>query len=87
VEYGIAEPAEAKAKGTMRDDCISEGEAKSLSFAVRNRGADATTKKFNVFAEWEEVCHLSFGQEIFWPSIDGVLRFANCPHHRHIPRS
>src|SRR6266508_5105638 len=25
------------------------------------RGAEATTKKFNVFAKWEEVCHLSVG--------------------------
>jgi hypothetical protein len=27
VEYGTAEPAGAEAKGTMRDDCISERES------------------------------------------------------------
>ena len=50
-----------------------EGKAKSLSFAVRSNGAEAATKKLNVFAKWQEVCHLSFDQEIFGPSIDGVL--------------
>jgi len=28
VEYGTAQPAGAEAKGTMRDDCISERESK-----------------------------------------------------------
>jgi hypothetical protein len=32
-----------------------EGRAKSLTFAVRSRGAELATKKFNVFAEWESV--------------------------------
>ena len=30
-----------------------EWAAKSLSFAVRSRGAEVATKKVNVFAEWE----------------------------------
>lgn len=47
--------AGADAKGQRAMTASLEGEAKSLSFAVRSRGAEAATNKFNVFAECEEV--------------------------------
>jgi hypothetical protein len=60
---------EARPERKPREQCAMtaspKGKAKSLKFEVRSRGAEAAAKKFNVFAEWQEVCHLSFGQEIF----------------------
>ena len=84
MEYGTAQPAGAEAKGTTRDDCISARESKVFELRSEEpRGAEAATKKVNVFAEWDvslvrvagavlvtAVAAVAIGAIVFWPHIE-----------------